>query len=81
GGNVAGAVPLSDIYHSVTGRSRDEYFSTAIAILTIAYIFAIIFAALLDMIGYKYTLLSCEGVLVRKASFKTEDDVMAGQIT
>lgn len=51
GGNGAGAVPLSEIYHSVTGRSREEYYSTAIAILTIANIFAIIFAALLDMIG------------------------------
>ncbi|WP_259653943.1 2-hydroxycarboxylate transporter family protein, partial [Salmonella enterica] len=42
-----------EIYHSVTGRSREEYYSTAIAILTIANIFAIIFAALLDMIGNK----------------------------
>ncbi|ENI1493237.1 citrate/sodium symporter CitS [Salmonella enterica] len=81
GGNGAGAVPLSEIYHSVTGRSREEYYSTAIAILTIANIFAIIFAALLDMIGKKYTWLSGEGELVRKASFKTEDDEKAGQIT
>ncbi|EBR8520599.1 citrate/sodium symporter CitN [Salmonella enterica subsp. enterica] len=85
GGNGAGAVPLSEIYHSVTGRSREEYYSTAIAILTIAnifaIIFAIIFAALLDMIGKKYTWLSGEGELVRKASFKTEDDEKAGQIT
>lgn len=78
---IMGAVPLSEIYHSVTGRSREEYYSTAIAILTIANIFAIIFAALLDMIGKKYTWLSGEGELVRKASFKTEDDEKAGQIT
>ncbi len=70
GGNGAGAVPLSEIYHSVTGRSREEYYSTAIAILTIANIFAIIFAALLDMIGKKIHRLSGEGELVRKASFK-----------
>lgn len=81
GGGTARAVPLSEIYHSVTGRSREEYYSTAIAILTIANIFAIIFAALLDMIGKKYTWLSGEGELVRKASFKTEDDEKAGQIT
>ena len=55
GGNGAGAVPLSEIYHSVTGRSREEYYSTAIAILTIANIFAIVFAALLDIIGKKHT--------------------------
>ncbi|EBU7012670.1 citrate/sodium symporter CitN [Salmonella enterica subsp. enterica serovar Panama] len=78
---IMGAVPLSEIYHSVTGRSREEYYSTAIAILTIANIFAIIFAALLDMVGKKYTWLSGEGELVRKASFKTEDDEKAGQIT
>lgn len=78
---IMGAVPLSEIYHSVTGRSREEYYSTAIAILTIANIFAIIFAALLDMIGKKYTWLSGEGELVRKASFKTEGDEKAGQIT
>lgn len=78
---IMGAVPLSEIYHSVTGRYREEYYSTAIAILTIANIFAIIFAALLDMIGKKYTWLSGEGELVRKASFKTEDDEKAGQIT
>ncbi|EAB9518835.1 citrate/sodium symporter CitN [Salmonella enterica subsp. enterica] len=78
---IMDAVPLSEIYHSVTGRSREEYYSTAIAILTIANIFAIIFAALLDMVGKKYTWLSGEGELVRKASFKTEDDEKAGQIT
>ena len=46
-----GRGPLSEIYHSVTGRSREEYYSTAIAILTIANIFAIVFAAVLDIIG------------------------------
>ena len=81
GGNGAGAVPLSEIYHSVTGRSREEYYSTAIAILTIANIFAIVFAAILDIIGKKHTWLSGEGELVRKASFKVEDDEKAGQIT
>ena len=81
GGNGAGAVPLSEIYHSVTGRSREEYYSTAIAILTIANIFAIIYAAFLDIIGKKYPILSGEGELVRKASFKAEEDEKAGQIT
>ena len=81
GGNAAGAVPLSEIYHSVTGRSREEYYSTAIAILTIANIFAIVFAAVLDIIGKKHTWMSGEGELVRKASFKVEDDEKAGQIT
>jgi CCS family citrate carrier protein len=81
GGNGAGAVPLSEIYHSVTGRSREEYYSTAIAILTIANIFAIVVAALLDIIGKKYPVLTGNGELVRKASFRVEDDEKAGQIT
>lgn len=81
GGNGAGAVPLSEIYHSVTGRSREEYYSTAIAILTIANIFAIIMAAVLDIIGKKYTWLSGEGELVRKASFKVDEDEKAGNVT
>ncbi len=64
--------------------SREEYYSTAIAILTIANIFAIIFAALTSIYDrQKHTpahWLSGEGELVRKASFKTEDDEKAGQI-
>ncbi|WP_058912192.1 citrate/sodium symporter CitS [Entomohabitans teleogrylli] len=81
GGNGAGAIPLSEIYHSVTGRSKEEYYSTAIAILTIANIFAIVFAALLDIIGKKYPAMSGEGELVRKASFRVEEDEKAGQVT
>lgn len=81
GGNGAGAVPLSEIYHSVTGRSREEYYSTAIAILTIANIFAIVVAAFLDILGKKYPGLTGNGELVRKASFRAEDDEKAGQIT
>ncbi|WP_061707928.1 citrate/sodium symporter CitS [Pseudenterobacter timonensis] len=81
GGNGAGAVPLSEIYHSVTGRPREEYYSTAIAILTIANIFAIIFAAVLDVIGKKYPALTGNGELVRKASFRAEDDEQAGPVT
>ncbi len=81
GGNGAGAVPLSEIYSSVTGRSREEYYSTAIAILTIANIFAIVVAALLDILGKKYTVLSGEGELVRKASFKVDADEKVGEVT
>ncbi len=55
---------LSEIYHRLPGLPREEYYSTAIAILTIANIFAIIFAAP-DMIGKKYTRRSGEGELVR----------------
>lgn len=51
GGNGAGAVPLSQIYESVTGDKAANYYTFAIAVLTIANIFAILTAALLDQVG------------------------------
>ncbi len=50
-GNVAGAVPLSQIYESVTGDKAAHYYTFAITILTIANIFAILTAALLNKVG------------------------------
>lgn len=51
GGNGAGAVPLSQIYETVTGEPAASYYSFAITILTIANIFAILTAAILHKIG------------------------------
>lgn len=51
GGNGGGAVPLSQMYETVTGNPKEEYYAFAIAILTIANIFAIITAAILNKIG------------------------------
>jgi Na+/citrate or Na+/malate symporter len=51
GGDGAGAVPLSQIYESVTGDKAANYYTFAIAVLTIANIFAILTAALLDQVG------------------------------
>lgn len=51
GGNGGGAVPLSQMYESVTGRSKDEYYNFAVIILTIANIYAILAAALLNKVG------------------------------
>ena len=48
GGNGGGAVPLSDIYQTVTGQPRQEYYGFAIIILTIANVFCIIASALLS---------------------------------
>lgn len=53
GGNGAGAVPLSNIYETVTGQPAASYYSFAIIILTIANIFSIIGSALLNTIGQK----------------------------
>ena len=54
GGNGAGAVPLSNIYESVTGNPAAEYYGFVIIILTIGNIFAIIGSASLNAIGNKF---------------------------
>ena len=61
GGNGAGAVPLSQIYETITGDAAANYYSFAITILTIANIFAILSAALLDQLGKKKTTWTGDG--------------------
>ncbi len=73
GGNGAGAIPLSEIYESVTGGSKEQYYSVAIAILTIANIVAIIAAAVLNTIGQKMPSLTGNGELVRNSQFNVEE--------
>ena len=67
GGNGAGAVPLSQIYESVTGHKASDYYAFAITVLTIANIFAILSAAVLDQIGRKHPSWTGDGsTLIRK---------------
>lgn len=58
GGNGAGAVPLSNIYETVTGDSAANFYGFAIIILTIGNIFAIIGSALLNTLGEKFPFLT-----------------------
>lgn len=75
GGNGAGAVPLSQIYEEVTGNPKESYYSFAIAILTIANIFAIITAAILKKIGEIKTSLTGDGkTLIRNSAEIASDD-------
>lgn len=75
GGNGAGAVPLSQIFETVTGEPAATYYSFAITILTIANIFAILTAAVLNKIGMARTSWTGDGsTLIRKGGdFATED--------
>ncbi len=75
GGNGAGAVPLSQIYETVTGDAAANYYSFAITILTIANIFAILTAALLKKLGEAKPSLTGDGTeLLREGeNFATED--------
>lgn len=74
GGNGAGAVPLSEIYEQATGNSKEAYYSYAIAVLTIANIWAIVVAAVLNKLGKKYPVLTGEGELVRAGNLVLEED-------
>ena len=81
GGNGAGAVPLSQIYERVTGNSAGDYYSFAIAILTIANIFAIISGGVLNKIGNsKKSLTGDKTNLMRNSSeiVYTEDNYEPG---
>ena len=81
GGNGAGAVPLSQIYESVTGDNAANYYSFAIAILTIANVFAIISGALLKKLGEaKPDLTGGDGAkarLMREGHFDADDSKLA----
>lgn len=51
GGTGAGAIPMSEIYSSVTGGDSAAWLSFALSILTIANIIAIVAASLLNKLG------------------------------
>lgn len=75
GGNGAGAIPLSQIYADITGGSSDSYYAFAIVILTIANIFSIITAALLNSLGEKKPQWTGDKkTLMRNATFVAKDD-------
>ena len=75
GGNGAGAVPLSDIYQTVTGNPKQEYYGFAIIILTIANIFCIVASALLNTLGDKIpSLTGDKRTLIRSGGNLARDD-------
>ena len=51
GGVGAGAVPLSNIYEQVTGKSGNEWFTAAYAVLMVANMIAVACSALLNKLG------------------------------
>lgn len=76
GGNGAGAVPLSNIYETVTGEPAANFYGFAIIILTVGNIFAIIGSAMLNTIGAKLPKLTGDKkTLVRGGENIARDDV------
>ena len=75
GGNGAGAIPMSQIFEQVTGGNKDEYYSTALAILTLANILCIIVSALLNGLGRAVPALTGDGrSLMRKKNAEAVTD-------
>lgn len=64
GGTGAGAVPMSQMWASQTGRPASEWFGFAISILSIANVFAIICGALLKKLGEVKSSLTGNGKLL-----------------
>jgi Na+/citrate or Na+/malate symporter len=74
GGNAAGAIPMSEVYASVTGKAGGIYYSFAISILTLANIIAILMASALHRIGEKFPKLTGNGRLMHESvEIKIED--------
>lgn len=75
GGNGAGAVPLSNIYETVTGDPAANFYGFAIIILTVGNIFAIIGSAFLNTLGKKFPALTGDHkTLVRGGENIARDD-------
>ncbi len=75
GGNGAGAVPLSNIYETVTGDPAANFYGFAIIILTIGNIFAIVGSALLNTLGEKFPALTGDKkTIVRGGEHIARDD-------
>lgn len=82
GGNGAGAVPLSNIYETVTGDPAANFYGFAIIILTVGNIFAIIGSAFLNTMGKKFpSLTGDKKTLVRGGENIARDDVKVKSTT
>ena len=68
GGTGAGAVPMSEMWSSKTGRPASEWFAFAISILSIANVFAILCGALLKKLGEAKPSLTGNGKLLIDSS-------------
>ncbi|MDU2065430.1 MAG: 2-hydroxycarboxylate transporter family protein [Sporomusaceae bacterium] len=77
GGNGAGAIPMSQIWGQVTGKDPKIWYSSAVAVLTIANIFAIIVGAMLNGIGNKFPKFSGQGELIKGNEEKEESVTVA----
>ena len=81
GGNVAGAVPLSQIYEQISGEPAANYYSFAIIILTIANLFCIVAGALLKRLGEIKPELTGDGTSIMPIDSKLIKDDITVKVT
>ncbi|MGR5143752.1 2-hydroxycarboxylate transporter family protein [Photobacterium sp. DNB23_23_1] len=76
GGSGAGALPIAEMYHSITGNSFEEYISVAMAMLSVGDLFAIIIAGIANKLIAGRDTLTGNGEMLRavKASGVTQRD-------
>lgn len=76
GGAGAGAIPMAQVYHDVTGQDSSSYLSFCMAILAVGNLVAVAFAIILDNVGKLFPCLTGHGELMRqkKAALEAEKE-------
>lgn len=76
GGAGAGAIPMAQVYHDVTGQDSSSYLSFCMAILAVGNLVAVAFAIILDNVGKLFPRLTGHGELMRqkKAALEAEKE-------
>ena len=81
GGTGAGALPMSEMYQTITGQSKTTFLSTAMPILAIGNVFAILFASVMSKMFQNNPIISGGGELVKHGKTESvEDQQYDGQL-
>lgn len=75
GGMGAGAVPMSQIYSELMGRSPEYYLSILVPALALGNVFAIIFGGLLDRIGKRFPNWTGNGQLMKGMEYQEAEKI------
>ena len=74
GGIAVGAVPMSQIYGEITGTDPTAWLSSAISIITMGNLIAVILAVAYDILGNKFPSLTSHGVLMKSGNDIEDED-------
>ncbi|MCG3088224.1 2-hydroxycarboxylate transporter family protein [Sporosarcina cyprini] len=73
GGLGAGAVPMAQVYSELLGKDTSYYMSLLIPALALGNVFAIIFAAGLNVLGKKFPKLTGNGQLIQGFTYEQKE--------